>query len=801
MSVLPSGFLSFLNKKNSQIKYTMLRSLFFSNLSAGKAAYQLAPLSEKLASYLENSSDAVFLRKFHARIFTSGLQDHVFWGSKLINCYAKLGFFTDSRWVFDRIVNENLSLWNSVLVGYYRAGHHIEVLNRYLDLRRRKIGVNGSAITFSVKSCSELGRLQFGKGIHLDAFKFGLSGDRFVGSSLVGMYCANGDADSASKVFDEITERDVVAYTSLITGFAESGVECAYEAFRIARSMQEEELYPNRVTLVSLLQAAGRLEAFKAGRSIHGYAIRRAVGSSDEIFETSLMDMYIKCGAMNVAASIFSKMSTRSVPSWNALIAGRLQMGCPLEALNLFSLMVQQNLEPDLVTLANVILSCADLKCLREGKSIHGYIIRAGIQLDLVASTALIDTYSKCNSLILARKIFSRMEEKDVVSFNVMMAGYFQNGCAIEAMEMFYEMVGGGNMPNFSTILSILSVFSALKDVRRGRCIHGYVFRHALELNTEIANQTIYMYAKCGYVESAREVFNRTEIKDLVSWTSMMMGYVHQGRADEAIAFFRLMKREKVMADSITILSLLQAVSQLGCLNLAKEVHSRVYRLAMEQESPIVNSLITTYSKCGKLDMASALFGQIGNRSLTSWNTMIAAYGMHGKCMQAIELFDQMEEEKVAPDEVTFTSLIFACSHSGLVEQGLRVFRLMKVEYLIIPSEEHYGCVVDLLSRAGRIEEAFGLVSCLPQTYRTSALGTLLAACRIHGNAQMGEVIGMQLLKLEPENPTAYGMVSNLYAEGGNWNDAARIKAMVKDRGLRRTPGYSLIEVDKRQVY
>ncbi|XP_057491315.1 pentatricopeptide repeat-containing protein At4g21300-like [Actinidia eriantha] len=797
MIALSSGFHSFLKKKKNLIQYIKLRSLSFSNLSPENALYQSLPIPEKLASYLEHCSDVVSLRKLHACVFTFGLQNDIFLGSKLLNCYAKLGFLTDCRWVVDKIINNSLSLWNSILVGYFRAGYLEEVLRLYLDLRQRKIGANGLAITFGLKSCTELENSQFGREIHADAFKFGLNADGFVGSSLIGLYSKNGDIHSAHKVFDEITERDVVAYTSMITAYAQSGDHRAYEAFDVVRFMQEQELCPNRVTLVSLLQAAGHSEALQEGRAIHGYALTRGIGYSDEVFETSLMDMYIKCGAMNMASSIFSKTSTRTVASWNALIAGHLQTGHPLEALNLFFLMLQQNLDPDLITLANGIVSCADLRYLREGKSIHGYIIRSGLQLDLVAATSLIDMYSKCNSLTQAKKIFSRMEEKDVISFNVMMAGYLQNGFACEAMETFYEMVGIGIVSNPSSIIIILSVFSDLKDLRRGRWVHGYVLRHGSGLNTEIANQIIHMYAKCGCIDSARRVFNWTEYKDLVSWTSMMMGYVFHGLADEAIAFFRVMQREKVTVDSITFLSLLHAFSQLGCLDLAKEVHCRVYRVSMEQEIPLVNSLITTYGKCGKLNMSSDLFEQMSDRCLTSWNSMIAAYGMHGNCVAAFALFDQMKEEKVGPDEVTFTSLISVCSHSGLVEQGLCVFRSMQEEYNIIPSEEHYGCMVDLLSRAGRIEEAYDLLNRLPLRQRSTSLGALLAACRVHGNPRMGEVIGWQLMDLEPENSSAYGLVSNLYAEGNKWNHAARIRAMAKDRGLKRTPGFSLIEIDK----
>ncbi|XP_050102636.1 pentatricopeptide repeat-containing protein At2g13600-like [Malus sylvestris] len=358
-------------------------------------------LSENLASFLDNCSDALSLRKLHACIFAHGLGNNIFLGCKLLNCYARFDLLSDSRWVFDRIVNGNLSLWDAILVGYFRAGQFDEVLRRYVYLRRWNIGldsgtitfalksysrwvfdriVNGNlslwdailvgyfragqfdevlrryvylrrwnigldsgTITFALKSCIELGDLGFGRGIHWDALKSGGSSNGFVGSSLMGLYSRCGFVKDAAEVLDEITERDIVVYKLIITGYAQSGDQRACEAFGFARCMQRQGLHPNRVTLVSLLQAASQLEALKQGRSVHGYAIRRGIGGLDEVFKTR--------------------------------------------------------------------------------KSIHGYIIRAGIQLHLLAATALVDLYSKANKLIQSRELFDRMEKKDAISYDVMMTG------------------------------------------------------------------------------------------------------------------------------------------------------------------------------------------------------------------------------------------------------------------------------------------------------------------------------------------------------------------------------------------
>uniref|UniRef100_A0A2P2Q603 Pentatricopeptide repeat-containing protein At3g57430ic n=1 Tax=Rhizophora mucronata TaxID=61149 RepID=A0A2P2Q603_RHIMU len=664
---------------------------------------------------------------------------------------------------------------------------------RYVNLKKVNIGLDESVFMFALRGCIELGCLDFGRGVHVDAFKFGLNVNPFVGSSLIGLYSKHGNIGDAYKAFDEISGRDVVVYTSMITGYALVGDGHGYDAFNVVRKMQQEGLDPNRVTLVSLLGAVAQVEALKEGRSIHGYAIRRGIGYLEKVFETSLVDMYVKCGDLRMAVDVFGGMKVRDIGSWNAMMAGYLKMEYQLEALDLFRVMLQEKIMPDLITLSNVLLCCADLKCLREGKSIHCYIIRMGSLLDIVITTALVDMYSQCNHLLQAKELFDTSGTRDVILYDVMMAGYLENGLACEARKIFSEMVRTRIKPNIGSVLSVLSASSDLKDMKAGRCIHGYILRRGYYASVEVANQIIYLYANSSYIAYATRVFNMLRNRDLVSWTSLMMGCIHYGQANKSITLFRLMQKERVDYDSTTLTCLIQAFCQLGWLSLAKEVHCHLYRALVETDIPVMNSLITTYAKCGKLDMARNLFEGADKKCLTSWNTMIAAYGSHGNCADALKLFGSMKRYNVEPDEVTFTSLLTACSHSGLVEDGLRVFRSMTKDYSIKPCEEHYGCMVDLLSRAGQLKEAYDLIVCLPSKQRASALSSLLSACQVHGNTEMGELIGEHLLNLEPDNAGAYTLMSNIYAEGGKWDEATEIRAKAKSKGLKKTYGYSML--------
>ncbi|KAI3987743.1 hypothetical protein MKX01_028477 [Papaver californicum] len=603
-------------------------------------------VSDNFVSYLEGDScrDINSLKKLHAFIITSGLfRNHVFLGSKLLVCYAKFDNLTESKRVFNTIIlNTNIdnssSLWNSTLVGYFRTGHHTEVLTLYCNFKKHSnnnIGIDSSSITFGLKSCIVIGSLQFGRGIHVDAFKCNLQKNGFVGSTLIGFCSKYGCITDARQVFDEISERDVVVYTAMFTGYAAqvSDSYYSYEAFEVVRLMQNEDgLDPNRVTLVSLLQAAANVEAYKEGRAVHGYAIRRRIDSFNEILETSLMDMYSKSGEVKMSRSIFNRMNKRYIGSWNALIAAHVQIGQPLTAIELFQMMSLEDILPDMITLANLLSSCGDLKFLRQGKSIHAYLIRTEVQLDLVATTALIKMYSKCNRTNQGRILFDEIVAQDVIMFNVMVSGYLLAGFTDKALETICGMIEAGIKPDPATILNLLSLSADLREIRIGKEVHAYIVRLGMGLNVDIANQLLSMYTKFGRIEIARKIFNRITRRDLVSWTAMITSYAHHAIASEALMLFRLMQEERLQPDLVTLVSLLQAISRLGSLILAKEVHGHIYRNQLEKEVLIINSLLTTYAKCGSLDIAEYLFTSVVKKTQISWNTMISAFGMHGKC-------------------------------------------------------------------------------------------------------------------------------------------------------------------------
>jgi len=394
-----------------------------------------------------------------------------------------------------------------------------------------------------------------------------------------------------------------------------------------------------------------------------------------------------------------------------------------------------------------------------------------------------------------SKHLFDQLVVKDVVSYNTMIYGYLQNGMANEAIVLLKEMVAECVAPNFVTILSLLVAIADHKDFVRGRWIHGLSIRHGFCANVDIANQIIRMYSGCGKITSARIVFASLEKKNLISWTAMMMGCLFCGHGGETVELFQLlMQQHGNKPDSVTVMTAIQAVSELGHLKDVKQIHCFVYRALLEKDTKTINSLITAYAKCGRLDLSVGLFLSLEHRDLDSWNSMISAYGMHGFYTKVLEMFKLMEEGNINPDGLTFSSVLSACSHAGLIKEGLHIFQSMTSIYSVLPQEEHYGCIVDLLSRAGHLEEGYKLIKLSTLNDKSSVLCALLSACRTYGNAMLGQVISNELLELGQQNPGTYALISEVFAQKGQWNKSANIRNRAKENGSRKLPGSSLIE-------
>jgi pentatricopeptide repeat protein len=558
----------------------------------------------------------------------------------------------------------------------------------------------------SINSVSE------GKQLHARILINGFHQNAVLGAKLVSIYGMHGSLIDARLVFDSIhrfkckssdDDDEVLLWNAMIRGYVKKGqCEQALELYGRMR-IQAERVEADKVTLTSVLKACADLSelGLEQGKEVHHH-IMRSGWDSDVSVSNGIVNMYAKCGSIEIARQQFDKIHQRNTVSWNTMISGYAHKGYAEDALKLFrQMLLLQHVEPNMVTFTSVLPAFAQLAALQLGKEIHAYIIRRGFVTEVFVLNALIDMYAKCRSLEDAQHLFDKMPKKDVGSWNSMIACYSRNGECQQALNIFHQMGLAGTQPDSVTIVTILPVCGQLEALQFGKKIHDFVISSGLQSSVMVCNALIDMYAKCRSLEIARQIFDAMSIKEVISWNAIIAGYSHNGLFNEALNLCRQMDSYGILPDSVTVTTILPISIQLGDLQQGKEIHNCIIKNGFNSEVSVGNALLDMYVKCGSLQAARHVFDRMLRRDLLSWSGMIAGYGMHGDGMEALTLFYKMEQAGVKPDHITFIGVLSACSHAGLVDEGWLHFNRMRRHYRIAPMVDHYACMVDLLGRAG----------------------------------------------------------------------------------------------------
>ncbi|MQL89389.1 hypothetical protein Taro_021965 [Colocasia esculenta] len=499
----------------------------------------------------------------------------------------------------------------------------------------------------------------------------------------------------------------------------------------------------------------------------------------------------------------FNRLVDRSsASSWNSVIADLARNGDSAEALRAFFWMRRLSVAPGRSTFPCALKSCAALASLPSGRQLHLQAFLLGLHHDLFVSSSLVDMYSKCGELADARRMFDETPRRNAVVWTSMIVGLVSNGRPRDGLSLFRELLAGecaeeGGEPVDPVLaVAVLSACSRMADKPVTSGIHGLLVRIGLAADVSVGNTLIDAYAKCGDLELAREVFDGMEARDVISWNSLIAVYAQNGRPAEAMeAFQEMVKCGYVHYNAMTLSAVLFTCAQAGALQFGKCIHNQVVRMGLEDDVYVGTSLVDMYCKCGRVVMARRAFDRMQNRNIKSWTAMIAGYGMHGHGGKALEVFAEMRRSSLRPNYITFVSVLAACSHAGLMNEGRHWFCAMKREFDIDPGLEHYACMVDLLGRAGHLREAYDLIMGMRIEPDSVVWGALLAACRIHKDVELGEVSARKLFELDPKNCGYYVLLSNIYANAGMWSDAERMRTLVKCRGLVKPPGYSSVEL------
>ncbi|XP_057813358.2 pentatricopeptide repeat-containing protein At1g08070, chloroplastic isoform X2 [Cryptomeria japonica] len=462
--------------------------------------------------------------------------------------------------------------------------------------------------------------------------------------------------------------------------------------------------------------------------------------------------------------------------------------------------MQQASVQPDQFTFASVLPACAKIRGLEQGMDVHQIIVENGFLSDVVAVSALVDMYAKCGSIHKARELFDKIPQRDVVSWNGMIAGYAQSGVVEKALEMFKQMQSSGVKPDSTTFSSVLLACAKMGALEQGVLVHQSIIENGSLSDVIVASALVDMYAKCGSMDSACELFEKMSQRDVIAWTAMIVGYAQNGFVEKALKTFKQMQLAGVKPDSTTFASILPACAKIGALEQGMDIHQCIIENGFLSDTVVATALGDMYAKCGNIHKARKLFDEMPNKNLVSWTAMIAGYAQNGFCMDAIKLFELMKNSGTYPNDVSFACVLLACSHAGLVDQGCKYFTGISNSYHIMPTTDHYVCMVDLLGRAGYLEVTLNFIIKMPIKPVVIVWTCLLDACKTHKNIGLGVFTANLLFELDPENAASYVLLANTYAEVGRWGEVQRLRSLMRDKGIKKTPGCSWIE-DRKMVH
>ncbi|CAH1444992.1 unnamed protein product [Lactuca virosa] len=632
------------------------------------------------------------------------------------------------------------------------------------------------------------------KRLHALLIVLGKVQSLFISTRLVNLYANLGNISLSQQTFDQIPQKDVYTWNSMISAYVHNGAHT--DAITCLYKMLTFEVKPDFYTFPPVIKACRDINN---GKRIHAWISKTGL-EWDVFVAASLVHMYCRFGIFDAAYGIFTNMPFRDMGCWNAIISGFCQNGKGKKALEILDEMKFEGIKLDSVTVSTVLPICAQMDDMSQGRLIHLYVIKHGLESDLFVGNAFINFYAKFGELENSQKFFDNLVTRDLVSWNSIISAYEQNGNPDRALWFFREMQKDGFAPDLLTLVSVASSIAQSRDTRGSKSVHSFILRRFWFVkDVIIGNAVVDMYAKLGNVENARELFERILIKDVVSWNTMITGYGQNGLASDAIEVFQnMVEKNFVTPNQGTWASIIPAYALIGALKEGQKSHSNVLKTGLILDLYIGTCLIDFYGKCGKVKDAMLLFDEVPKTNSVPWNAVISCLGIHGHGETCLKLFENMIESGAHPDAITFISLLSACSHSGLIEQGEQCFNAMEKDYGIKPGLKHYGCYVDMLGRAGELEKAYDFIKSMPLTPDASVWGALLGACRIYGNTDLGKVVSDKLLEVDEGNVGYYVLLSNIYANAGKWEGVNRVRLMANEKGLKKTPGWSSVEIDKR---
>lgn len=717
----------------------------------------------------------------------------------LISSYLKFGELRAAAMVFFVGFARNYVFWSSFLNELRSCGGQTRgVLEVFVELCGKGVVFDSKVLTLVLKMCAGLMESWLGLQIHAGLIKKGSDLDVHLKCALMNFYGRCLDVESANQVFMETVEKEELAWNEVIMLNLRNGRwEKAMELFR---EMQFSFAKANSSTIAKMLQGCSKVGALEEGKQIHGYVLKFTLESDFSVCN-SLINLYSRNNRLELARIVFYLMEDHNLSSWNSLISSYAARGYLNEAWGLLEEMESSHIKPDIITwncllsghalngshkavltilrrmqvvgfrpnsssMTSVLQAVIELGVLNFGREIHGYVIRNGLDYDVYVVTSLLDMYVKHDCLGKAQAVFNNMNNRNIVAWNTLVSGYSFKGLFEDARNLINGMEKEGLMPDLVTWNGLISGYSMW-----GRSNEALALIHQMK--------------------------NSGMSPNVVSWTALISGSSQNGNYRESLEFFSQMQQEGTRPNSVTISSVLRNCGGLSLLQKGKEIHCFILRNGFIEDVFVATALVDMYSKSGNLKAAYEVFKRIENRTLASWNCLMMGFAIYGLGKEVVSLFEKMLGAGILPDAITFTAVLSGCKNSGLVEEGWKYFDSMSSDYSIVATIEHYSCMVDLLGRAGYLDEAWDVIQSMPLKPDATIWGALLGSCRIHKNVQLAEIAAKELFELEPYNTANYVLMMNLYAMSDRWGEVERIKDLMNDIGMKNRQVWSWIQIDQ----
>ncbi|KAI5079155.1 hypothetical protein GOP47_0006826 [Adiantum capillus-veneris] len=741
------------------------------------------PSIEDLLSSLHRccvKRDFAHARLLHVRVCHIGLEAHEVVGNHLVPVYVACGSLQAAQQAFYHVNLANEHSWTSLIQGYAEYGELKDALTTYTQMQNSSLQPNSQVFIALLKACSVSRCLDYGYELHLNVVKEDFCHDLYVGNTLVAMYAKLGLILESKDVLHEMPLRDVVSWSALMAAYNEHGYYT--EALQCLKLMQLDGVQPNGLSFMSALKACSTLGDMEKGQELHDEVVMKGF-EEDSFVVNTLIDFYGSNGFLPEALQVFNKVDAKDTITWNSLITVYSKHGLEEDALLCARRMESDGASPVPITFILTLKVCGSKGALGDGRAMHLDAVKRGFEKLPTIGNSLVDMYVKCGSISESQDVFDKLEGCQGVSWNILMSGFAEHGFYDEALYCLEKMQLDGVCPDVVSFVCALHVCSCTKTIHRGQHVHMQLTKMGLEGDVNIGNTLVDMYAKLGLIIDCQNTFDTLSTQGVVSWNTLITGYVDSGQDEESLGCLQHMRNMGVCPDTITFISSLGACGRLGCIDIGQELHSEAVKKGFEKDSFVDCSLVDVYAKCGFLEEASGILESLHNRDVVCWTSLIAGYANQGLCGEALECFQQMQLEHIAPDVASWNAVI-----SGYVEQEEPVFALQLYAQML-----EQALLPNMTTFIG-IFKALGNMTALSLGWRLHAVTCTLYADEIDlayvlidMYNKCGSIADAQRVfqKMPSKNPSIWNALITAHAQRGDYNGVFYLLEGFKKKSLQ----------------